>query len=484
MTLERAQQSDYGAVCALYQAVVEAMQASGLDQWTWGVYPAADIIADDIAKGQLYVARKTDAIVAAVCVNCEQDDEYTAINWHYGVKPGLFHRLAIAPDAQGRGYGRAALGEVCRILREMGCDCLRCDTYSLNAAALRCYEGFGMRRAESFRFPWKEAPFVPFEMMLTDDCPLLPIRMTPAFRSGKQTPWGGDRLRELYGKDAPPQTGESLECSCISGLESRDATGKPLPELVALYGKRLVGKYAGKEFPLLLKLLDAKDTLSVQVHPYDSYAREYEGKLGKTEAWLILEAEEGSELIYGVNPGVTIEMLREACGKGSAVEPLLRRVKVKPGDVCYIPAGCVHAIGSGVLLYEIQQSSDVTYRLYDWDRRDAQGRTRELHIGKALDVAGLFEPQLEPVHAFDVPFAHVLDMPFYFRLDAYAVSGEAKIAPAPYHGFGILTALTDGLTLCWPGASMQLRKGETVLLPAAAPDLTLRGEGRAAVSMP
>ena len=82
--------------------------------------------------------------------------------------------------------------------------------------------------------------------------------------------------------------------------------------------------------------------------------------------------------------------------------------QVKPGDVCYIPAGCVHAIGSGVLLYEIQQSSDVTYRLYDWDRRDAQGRTRELHIGKALDVAGLFEPQLEPVQAFNVPFAHVL----------------------------------------------------------------------------
>ena len=480
MTLEKALESDFGAICGLYQAVVKAMESSGLDQWTWGVYPAEDIVRDDIEKEQLYVAREDGRVAAVVCINCEQDDEYAAINWHYGVKPGLFHRLAISPDAQGRGYGRAVLGEVCRILREMGCDSLRCDTYSLNAAALRCYDGFGMRRAGLFRFPWKTAPFVPFEKMITDDCPLLPVRMTPAFRSGDKTPWGGERLHDLYGKDADKQTGESLECSCIPGLESRDATGAMLPELIARHGARLVGQYAGKEFPLLLKLLDAKDTLSVQVHPDDAYAAENEGKFGKTEAWLILDTEPGSELVYGVNPGVTMDELREACRQGSAVEPLLRRVRVRPGDVCYIPAGCVHAIGSGVLLYEIQQSSDVTYRFYDWNRRDAQGRTRELHLDKALAVTDL-SVQPAVLRAFDAPYTRVLDEA-YFKLDAYCVSGEAKLAP--FGDFAILTALTDGLSLCWKGASMALAKGDTLLLPASAPEMTLEGEGRAAVSMP
>ena len=481
LTLNRAVQADYEAVCELYQAVVAAMRAGGLDQWTWGEYPAADIIADDIAKGQMYVARDGDRIVSAVCINREQDDEYAALNWHYGVNPGLFHRLAIAPDCQGRGYGRAVLSEVCRILREMGCDALRCDTYSHNTAALRLYDRFGMRRAEEFLFPWKPDPFVPFEMMLTEDCPLLPVRMTPAFRAGDKTPWGGERLKTLYAKDIPcVPAGESLECSCIPGLESSDSTGASLPELIARHGSRLVGQYAGCEFPLLLKLLDAKDTLSVQVHPDNAYAAAHENKLGKTEAWLILQADDNAELVYGVQPGVTMDQLREACEHGSAVEPLLRRVKVQPGDVCFIPAGCVHAICSGVLLYEIQQSSDVTYRFYDWDRRDAQGNTRPLHLTDALAVTDL-SIQPEVLHAPDAPYARMLDTE-YFRLDLYSVDGTESVRS--YDSFAILTMLEGDLSLEFGGAAITLTPGDTYLLPAAAPAMSLKGIGKAAVSLP
>lgn len=480
-TLTRAVQDDFDPVCTLYQAVVDAMRAGGLDQWTWGVYPAADIIAEDIRKGEMYIARDGGRLVCAVCINREQDGEYAALNWHYGVKPGLFHRLAIAPDCQGHGYGRKALGEVCRILREMGCDALRCDTYSHNTAALRLYDRFGMRRAEEFRFPWKDDPFVPFEMMLTDNCPLLPIRMTPAFRAGNATPWGGERLRTLYGKDIPcAPAGESLECSCIPGLESRDATGTALPELIARHGSRLVGAYAGREFPLLLKLLDAKDTLSVQVHPGDDYAAAHEGKQGKTEAWLILQADEGAELVYGVQPDVTLDQLRAACEQGSAVEPLLRRVKVKPGDVCFIPAGCVHAICSGILLYEIQQSSDVTYRFYDWDRRDAQGHTRPLHLTDALAVTDL-SVQPEVLHASDKAYERMLDTE-YFKLDLYRIDGSDTIKP--YDDFAILTMLEGTLTLCCGDTECTLWPGDTYLLPADAPEITLHGKGCAAVSAP
>ena len=128
--------------------------------------------------------------------------------------------------------------------------------------------------------------------------------------------------------------------------------------------------------------------LSVQVHPGDAYAHAHEGgKLGKTEAWVILDAEPGAQIVYGIREGVTREQLANACQcGGEAVQACLNRVSVQPGEVYYIPAGMVHALGGGVTLMEIQQSSDVTYRFYDWDRVDAQGRGRELHIRKGLDV--------------------------------------------------------------------------------------------------
>ncbi len=312
---------------------------------------------------------------------------------------------------------------------------------------------------------------------------LLPIKMHPAFRGGKLTPWGGEKLRTVYGKPiSEVPTGESLEISCIPALESRDDAGRTLPELIAAGGEAMAGRYARGAFPLLLKLIDAREPLSVQVHPNDAYAHAHEnGKLGKTEAWLILDAPEGAELVYGIVPGTDRETLRKACEAGSAVAPLLRRVRVRAGDVCYIPSGCVHAIGAGITLYEIQQSSDVTYRFYDWDRVDREGKKRELHLDKALDVTDL-SFSLAPKHWDGAVGVTRMLEETYFSLDLIRAEGEVAL-PA-LTDFGFLTALDGALTLAWDGGEVKLAKGDSFFLPRVSPALCLRGSGRAALSMP
>ena len=481
--LTPATQPDFPAICALYESVCNAMQASGNDQWRWGEYPNGTMLQSSLDAGTLYVAREDDALLCAVTIDQHFDPEYTCVNWLFGVKPGAFHRLAIAVDQQGKGLGAQAVEAVGEVLRRQGCDALRIDTYCENAAAQKLYENrIGMRRAGEVTFFHREKPFFCYEMPLTADVPLLPLTMHPAFRGGKLTPWGGEKLRTVYGKPiAEVPTGESLEVSCIPGLESTDDAGVKLPDLIESYGERFAGKYAHETFPLLLKFIDAAESLSVQVHPDDTYANANEnGKLGKTEAWLILDAPAGSQLVYGIKNGTTLAELRTACEAGAAVEKLLRKVDVKPGDVCFIPAGCVHAIGAGIMLYEIQQSSDVTYRFYDWDRVDKNGNRRELHIDKALDVTDL-DFTLDPIPAGEKPVARVLNET-YFTLDLINVSGEQAV-PAINH-FGMLTVLEGEMTLAWQGGCRILKRGESLYVPAAAPALKLTGNGRAALSMP
>jgi len=294
--------------------------------------------------------------------------------------------------------------------------------------------------------------------------PLSPIRMIPAYRFGAATPWGGEGLRVLFGKAIPDaRTGESLEVSAIPGLESRDEEGHPLSELIDTYGERLTGPGFARPFPLLLKLLDARDTLSVQVHPDDAYAARAEHKMGKTEAWHILSAAPGAELVYGIRSGVTRAQLLEASQRGAAVEGLLRRVKVKAGETYYIPAGTVHAIGGGIVLYEIQQSSDVTYRFYDWGRRDRDGKPRELHLQKALDVARLdFSSGAAPEKAIAPGRQQLLDQE-YFGLERFTHFAGALAADP--RRFRLLTALAD-CRLQWEDGDMVLPAGHTALLPA------------------
>ena len=483
--LTKATQQDFQELVNLYHTVADDMNAHGLAQWDWGWYPNEGLIRDDLDHQTLYVVREEGRILLAVAIDTNAEEVYQTINWLFGVKPGSFHRLAILPEAQGKGLGRKVLPEIFDILRGLGCDCLRCDTHIDNVRALHLYESFGMRRSGTVYFPREDdnKPFPTLEMRLTDDCPLLPLTMHPAFRGGKLTPWGGEKLRTVYGKPiAEMPTGESLEVSCIPGLESVDDAGVKLPDLIAKYGTAFAGKYAQGTFPLLLKLIDASESLSVQVHPNDDYAGRVEnGKLGKTEAWLILDAPEGSQLVYGIRPGTTLDELRAACEQGAAVEPLLRRVDVKPGDVCFIPAGCVHAIGAGIMLYEIQQSSDVTYRFYDWDRVDAQGNRRELHLEKALDVTDL-SFSLGPIPAPDAPVARVLDET-YFTLDLFHVTDKPVELPA-VADFGLLTALDGEMSLVWEGGEKALARGESVYLPAKGVKLALHGQGRAALSQP
>ena len=480
--LTKATQTDFTPICALYQSVCAVMNAAGNDQWVWGEYPNEDFLQKSLDAGTLYIAKEDGALLCAVTVDTHFDPEYETVNWLFGTKPGAFHRLAIAPEHQGKGLGRKIIADVCEILLGMGCNTLRIDTYSNNESAQKLYAAIGMRKAGEVKFFHRPLPFFCYELPLTSTCPMLPLTMHPAFRGGKLTPWGGEKLRTVYGKPiAEVPTGESLEVSCIPGLESTDDTGVKLPDLIARYGARFAGKYAKETFPLLLKFIDAAESLSVQVHPDDAYAGANEnGKLGKTEAWLILDAPEGSQLVYGIKNGTNLAELRTACEAGAAVENLLRKVDVKPGDVCFIPAGCVHAIGAGIMLYEIQQSSDVTYRFYDWDRVDKNGNRRELHIDKALDVTDL-EFTLDPIPAGDAPVARVLNET-YFTLDLINVAGEQNV-PAINH-FGMLTVLEGDLILTWQGGSRKLVRGESLYVPAASPLLTLTGKGRAALSMP
>lgn len=300
---------------------------------------------------------------------------------------------------------------------------------------------------------------------------LTPIRMRPAYRHGTMTPWGGDKLQLIFGKNIPDErTGECLEVSAIPGLESRDEMDNTLPQLIEKYGEKLVGTQVKGVFPLLLKLLDAKDTLSVQVHPDDAYAAKVENKLGKTEAWYILYADPGAELVYGVNPGLTKEELMAHSRAGKDVEGDLRRVQVQAGETYFIPAGMVHAIGGGIVLYEIQQSSDVTYRFYDWERTDKEGKKRELHIEKAVDVTDL-SAQLDKAVGVEMePGREKLLNERYFSLEKF--KNYQGVIQKDERRFAILTALKPS-QLFWEGGEMMLDGGETVLLPADGHDLVL-----------
>lgn len=306
-----------------------------------------------------------------------------------------------------------------------------------------------------------------------------PIILQPAYRFGKMTPWGGNALFEKYGRSTPDScTGESLEMSVIEGLNSRDELGRSLSELIELYGERLIGDYTLKSFPLLLKIISAREKLSVQVHPDDAYSSLNEGKLGKTEAWIILDCREDAELIFGICENVSKAELKKASENGRNIEKLLRRVKIKPGDAFFIEAGTVHAIGEDTVLYEIQQSSDVTYRFYDWDRRDALGNKRELHIDKAIAVTRLDirgearKPRLIDERQSGRLF-EVFSCPFFktFKLEnasGFALGGERS-------SFGVITAIGEA-KISFNGKTTALKPLTSVLLPKHGYDAELFGD--------
>lgn len=302
-----------------------------------------------------------------------------------------------------------------------------------------------------------------------------PYLFAPVF---KEKIWGGQALASRLGKAIDPRAaiGESWE---ISGFDndltrviSPAAHGATIPELLRDFGGNLLGeRLCADSFPLLYKYIDANDKLSVQVHPNDSQAQANGwGRYGKTESWYVVDAQPGAQLIMGFKKGVRIDDVRRGI-EDSTLEALLNYIDVRAGDVLYIPAGTVHAILAGVLLYEVQQSSDTTLRLYDWGRLDAGGKPRRLHVGESLEVLDTAyheQHKIPPVVCDDyAPCNHTYRVACdYFALEEFSFVKAHAIELAPRRSFRAAAFLDGEGELSWPGGRMQVKRGDSVLVPA------------------
>ena len=321
--------------------------------------------------------------------------------------------------------------------------------------------------------------------MTSSGAALHPIHLRSSLH---ETIWGGQNLARYAGKTVPPgaKVGESWETETGNQVINPPYQGRSLGDLTAELGEPLLGTQAlavfGPRFPLLAKFIDAQDKLSVQVHPEDEYARQHEGgKLGKTEAWYILHADPGAVLIHGIRRAVTREEVRQAIADVT-LDSLLYEEPVQAGDVVFVPAGTVHAIGAGIILYELQEYSDVTYRLYDYGRLTAEGKPRELHVEKALDVmhyAPTPTHKVQPIvltDTADLVSHRCLVACRYFVLEELTFEGSASDATnlTSCH----ILSLLDGSCILSAGDDepLALSKGDTVVLPAALGAYHLSGD--------
>jgi mannose-6-phosphate isomerase len=298
--------------------------------------------------------------------------------------------------------------------------------------------------------------------------------------------WGGNKLGPWLGlSDAPQNLAESWQVYEHNRVASGPYAGRTLADLAREHGAALVGTRSferyGADFPLLAKFIDAADHLSVQVHPNDSYAHTVEattGFHGKTEAWYILQVEPSAELIHGLVRPSSREEIGEALANGSLLG-LLRRVPARAGDTIFVPAGTIHAINAGIMLFEIQQKSDLTYRVYDYDRRDAHGQPRELHVERALDVIDYSEQPAALVEPRDLGDGRVLLVACeYFAMERWLLDGAHDAATDPA-SFEILTTIDGAAELSWEGGACRLARGESIVLPASLGAYRLAPEGDA-----
>lgn len=310
---------------------------------------------------------------------------------------------------------------------------------------------------------------------------LYPMLLQPALHTRV---WGGRRLETVMGKLLPTDEpyGESWEMHDTAHVINGGYHGKTVAETLEIMGEALVGagNPVDQGMPLLVKILDADDWLSVQVHPDDAQAAVLEhDPRGKTEAWIVLDAEAGAQIVIGVQPGTSREALADAIRAGT-LEDLLVYRSVRPGDVLLVAANTVHAIGPGLLIYEIQQSSDITYRLYDWGRVGLNGQPRELHIDKGLQVA---ETQSLPTLQHVDPGADAADLVRgdYFVTTQYQLR-EGGAALDTRGRFQIITCIEGDGTVRAGGGTVAFERGQTLLIPAAIPGMILRGTGRVLIS--
>jgi mannose-6-phosphate isomerase len=305
-----------------------------------------------------------------------------------------------------------------------------------------------------------------------------PFKLSPVF---KDYIWGGNRLKLLFNKQTElPSVAESWELSAHPDGQSIIASGSYAGALfgdtVARYPELCAG-----EFPILIKLIDARQTLSVQVHPGDEYARRWEGQPGKTEVWIILDCDEEAFVYHGFNRAVSKEEVRLRIAENTLTDILHKRL-VKPGDTVFIPAGTVHAIGRGIVLAEIQQSSNVTYRVYDFDRIGTDGKPRPLHIGKALEVMELSPSNPIPPGARQLcvsreyTLEQLISCPV-FSVQRLDLNGRFTY-PANPKSFTSMLCTNGSAVMESAGESLPITKGDCVFIPASQQNLSLKGAGQ------
>ncbi len=308
--------------------------------------------------------------------------------------------------------------------------------------------------------------------------------------SAKDYLWGGNRLNDEFAKDIElSPLAETWECSTHpdgpSFVVTGEYEGKTLTEVLRSHPEFLGAHPKTKgELPILIKFIDAKNDLSVQVHPTDDYANEYEnGQLGKTEMWYVLDASKGASLVYGLSHTTDKDVIKEAIVNGT-VEKYLQKVPVKKDDVFFIEAGTIHAIGAGALIAEIQENSNLTYRMYDYNRVGKDGKKRELHIEKALEVAnlnGMAEPK-QPLRVLKYRqgvASELLSRCKYFEVYRMIVNTERRQIvhyQSDEISFRVLLCVNGCGTVKFTGEALDVYKGDCIFVPANSVELTFHGK--------
>ena len=307
-----------------------------------------------------------------------------------------------------------------------------------------------------------------------------PLQFEPIL---KERIWGGTKLKTLLNKPITSEiTGESWEISTVendvSVVANGDFKGKTLNEVIDLYPAEVLGtkvyEQFGKQFPLLFKYLDAREDLSIQVHPNDELAKKRHNSFGKTEMWYVMQADEEARLIVGFKEKSSPEEYLLHLNNKTLLD-ILDTKKVQSGDVFMLETGTIHAIGAGIVIAEIQQTSDITYRVYDFDRKDVNGNTRELHVDLALEA--LNYDKIEAQRFYDKKENNsnvVVDCP-YFTTGFIPLNGSA-IFSKTNDSFRVLMAVEGDFSLLVDGESYHYHKGSTVLLPAVITDYQLDGQ--------
>ncbi|GAK36893.1 MAG: type I phosphomannose isomerase catalytic subunit [Bacteroides graminisolvens] len=314
---------------------------------------------------------------------------------------------------------------------------------------------------------------------------MYPLKFEPIL---KQTLWGGDKIisfKQL--NDTRTEVGESWEISAVEGSESIVAEGPDkgmtLTEVLSKYREELLGEanYArfGVKFPLLVKFIDARQDLSIQVHPSDELAKKRHNSMGKTEMWYVIGADKGAKLRSGFSEQITPKEYKDRVYNNTITE-VLQEYDIQPGDVFFLPAGRVHSIGAGAFIAEIQQTSDVTYRIYDFDRKDAKGNARELHTDLAREAIN-FEVLDDYRTQYDVVENEPIELVAcpYFTTSLYDMTEEITCDYSELDSFVIFVCVEGSCTLYDNEKNeVSFKAGETVLMPASIQEVTIVPNGK------